>query len=94
MLLCGGNTTAVDFGKRASTHESHSCRCNPGGARGPEVHRRAGTAPERGQVVVAIEYAGVNFFDVYQRDGHYPFAMPFTLGTEAAGRVAAVGRGA
>lgn len=47
--------------------------------------------PERGQVVVAIEYAGVNFYDVYQRDGHYPIAMPFTLGTEAAGRVVAVG---
>jgi len=45
---------------------------------------------ERGQVVVAIEYAGVNFYDVYQREGHYPIAMPFTLGTEAAGRVVAV----
>jgi NADPH2:quinone reductase len=47
--------------------------------------------PERGQVVVAIEYAGVNFYDVYQRDGHYPIAMPVTLGTEAAGRVVEVG---
>ena len=42
---------------------------------------------ERGQVVIAIEYAGVNFYDVYQREGHYPIAMPFTPGTEAAGRV-------
>jgi len=46
---------------------------------------------ERGQVVIAIEYAGVNFYDVYQREGHYPIAMPFTPGTEAAGRVVAVG---
>jgi NADPH2:quinone reductase len=43
------------------------------------------------QVLVAIEYAGVNFYDVYQREGLYPVAMPFTPGTEAAGTVAAVG---
>ena len=48
---------------------------------------------ERGQVLVALEYAGVNFYDVYQRVGLYPVAMPCTLGTEAAGRVAAVGSG-
>ena len=47
--------------------------------------------PERGQALVAIEYAGVNFFDVYQRTGLYPIAMPFTPGTEAAGTVLAVG---
>jgi len=47
--------------------------------------------PERGQVLVGIDYAGVNFFDVYQREGLYPIAMPFTPGTEAAGRVIAVG---
>jgi NADPH2:quinone reductase len=46
---------------------------------------------ERGQVLVAIEYAGVNFYDVYQREGMYPAALPFTLGTEAAGTIAAVG---
>jgi NADPH:quinone reductase len=49
--------------------------------------------PEHGQVLVAIEYAGVNFFDVYQRVGLYPVPMPCTLGTEAAGRVAALGAG-
>ena len=47
--------------------------------------------PERGQVLVAIDFAGVNFFDVYQREGLYPIAMPFTPGTEAAGKVVAVG---
>jgi len=47
--------------------------------------------PERGQVLVAIDYAGVNFYDVYQRVGLYPLAVPFTLGTEAAGSVIAVG---
>lgn len=47
--------------------------------------------PERGQVLVAVEFAGVNFFDVYQRQGLYPIAMPFMPGTEAAGSVIAVG---
>jgi NADPH2:quinone reductase len=47
--------------------------------------------PERGQVLIALEFAGVNFFDVYQREGVYPNAVPFTLGTEAAGTVTAVG---
>jgi NADPH:quinone reductase len=47
--------------------------------------------PERQQVLVAIEFAGVNFIDVYQREGVYPIAVPFTLGNEAAGTVVAVG---
>jgi NADPH:quinone reductase len=47
--------------------------------------------PERGQVLVAIEFAGVNFIDVYQREGVYPIPVPFTLGNEAAGTVVAVG---
>lgn len=46
---------------------------------------------ERGQVLVAVEFIGVNFFDVYQRVGLYPIGMPVTLGTEAAGTVLAVG---
>jgi NADPH:quinone reductase len=46
---------------------------------------------QRGQVVIAIEFAGVNFIDVYQREGLYPLPLPFTLGMEAAGTVAAVG---
>jgi NADPH2:quinone reductase len=47
--------------------------------------------PAHGQVLVAMDYAGVNFFDVYQRVGLYPLAVPFTLGTEGAGSVIAVG---
>jgi len=47
--------------------------------------------PQRGEVLVAIEFAGINFFDVYQRQGVYPIPVPFTLGTEAAGTVVAVG---
>src|SRR2546427_13258694 len=49
--------------------------------------------PGPGQVLVKIEAAGVNFIDVYQRTGHYKVPVPFTLGQEAAGPVAARGPG-
>src|SRR5467141_2344854 len=49
--------------------------------------------PGPGQVLVKIEAAGVNFIDVYQRTGHYKVPLPFTLGQEAAGTVAAAGPG-
>ena len=49
--------------------------------------------PERGQLLIAIEFAGVNFIDVYYRQGLYPVASPFTPGTEAAGTVIDVGAG-
>src|SRR4030081_3024445 len=49
--------------------------------------------PGPGQVLVKIGAAGVNFIDVYQRTGHYKVPLPFTLGQEAAGTVAAAGPG-
>ena len=41
--------------------------------------------------VVKIAAAGVNFIDVYQREGRYKVALPFVLGQEGTGVVAAVG---
>jgi NADPH:quinone reductase len=49
--------------------------------------------PEHGQVLVAIEFVGVNFIDIYLRQGLYPLPTPFTLGMEAAGAVVQVGSG-
>ena len=50
--------------------------------------------PKEGEAVVRVEAAGVNFIDVYFRTGLYKGpALPFTLGQEAAGTVAAVGSG-
>lgn len=49
--------------------------------------------PEKGQVKVRVEAAGVNFVDVYQRNGLYPVDLPFTLGLEGAGVIDAVGEG-
>jgi NADPH2:quinone reductase len=49
--------------------------------------------PGPGQALVRIEASGVNFIDVYQREGRYPIQLPFIPGQEAAGIVAAVGSG-
>ena len=51
-------------------------------------------APGKGEVQVKIHAAGVNFIDTYFRTGAYkPPQMPFVLGSEAAGVVAALGKG-
>ncbi|MBI3917648.1 MAG: quinone oxidoreductase, partial [Betaproteobacteria bacterium] len=47
--------------------------------------------PGPGQVRVRNAAIGLNFIDTYQRNGLYPMPMPFTLGSEGAGVVEAVG---
>ncbi len=49
--------------------------------------------PGRGEVLVRNHAIGVNFIDVYFRNGHYPAPPPFTPGNEAAGEVIDVGKG-
>jgi NADPH2:quinone reductase len=64
---------------------------------GPEALRYDDVAvptPQAGEAVVKIVATGVNFIDVQHRAGRYkPPALPFTLGSEAAGTVTAVGAG-
>jgi len=47
--------------------------------------------PGPGQVRVRNAAVGLNFVDTYQRSGLYPMPLPFTLGSEGAGVVEAVG---
>lgn len=47
--------------------------------------------PKPNEVVVQIKAAGVNFIDVYFREGRYPAPLPLTLGQEAAGIVSTTG---
>jgi len=47
--------------------------------------------PKPNEVLVQIKAAGVNFIDVYFREGRYPAPLPFVNGQEAAGLVVAVG---
>jgi NADPH:quinone reductase len=46
---------------------------------------------EPNEALVKIHAIGVNFIDVYFREGRYPAALPFVNGQEAAGEVTAVG---
>jgi NADPH:quinone reductase len=63
---------------------------------GPEV-LRLGDVPDpqagRGQLLVRVEAAGVNFIDVYHRTGLYPNPLPLVPGQEGAGVVEQVGAG-
>jgi NADPH2:quinone reductase len=49
--------------------------------------------PKPNEAVVQIKAAGVNFIDVYYREGRYPAPLPFILGQEGAGVVSTVGSG-
>jgi len=49
--------------------------------------------PGSGQIRIRHKAIGLNFIDVYQRSGLYPFPMPLQLGMEASGVVEAVGEG-
>jgi NADPH2:quinone reductase len=46
-----------------------------------------------GEALVRVEYAGVNFIDVYKRTGAYKIPLPATLGEEGAGVVESIGPG-
>jgi NADPH:quinone reductase len=65
---------------------------------GPDVLKvteREAPRPEPGEVVVEVAAAGVNYMDIYQREGvgNYRPELPFVPGAEGAGTVAAVGEG-
>src|SRR2546430_470948 len=47
--------------------------------------------PKPNEALVQIKAAGVNFIDVYHREGRYPAPVPFVPGQEAAGIVTAIG---
>ncbi len=47
--------------------------------------------PKSNEALVQIKAAGVNFIDVYFREGRYPAPLPLVVGVEAAGVVTAVG---
>jgi NADPH2:quinone reductase len=61
---------------------------------GPEVLQLADLPipqPKPNEAVLKIAASGVNFIDVYQREGRYSVPLPFVLGQEGAGVVTAVG---
>lgn len=63
---------------------------------GPDVLRPADVPepePGPGQVRVDLAATGVNFVEVYQREGRYRVPLPYVPGSEGAGTVSAVGEG-
>ncbi len=48
-------------------------------------------SPKANEAVVQIKASGVNFIDVYFREGRYPTQLPFINGQEAAGVVTEIG---
>jgi NADPH2:quinone reductase len=61
---------------------------------GPEVLRyveKPVPSPGPGEVLIKSDAIGVNYIDTYFRSGIYPRALPYVVGTEVCGTVAAVG---
>ncbi len=61
---------------------------------GPEVLNyveKPRPAPGPGEVLIEADAIGVNYIDTYFRSGLYPREVPFVLGTEVCGTIAAVG---
>jgi len=61
---------------------------------GPEVLELADipvSEPKPNEAVVKIAASGVNYVDVYYREGRYTTLLPFVAGQEGAGEVVAVG---
>lgn len=49
--------------------------------------------PAKGEVRIRSTAVGLNYIDVYHRDGTYPVDLPSGLGTESVGMIEAVGDG-
>ena len=64
-----------------------------GGPEVLEVREESVPAPGAGQLLVDAEAIGVNYRDIYEREGTYGGTPPLVAGVEGAGTVAAVGPG-
>lgn len=63
---------------------------------GPEVLtlvEKADPAPGPGEVLIDVDAVGVNFRDIYLRNGSYTAPLPHIPGSEVSGVVRAVGEG-
>ena len=63
----------------------------PGGPEAMELVDLPVPEPKANEAVLKLAASGVNFIDIYQREGRYKVPLPFVLGQEGAGTVTAVG---
>ncbi len=72
----------------------HAIQMNAPGGPGVLQFREIATPhPGPGEVLVRNYSVGVNFIDIYRRQGIYPVALPHIPGNEGAGEVVALGDG-
>src|SRR5258708_35238686 len=66
-----------------------------GGQEELQLQEVAQPEPGAGEALVRVHAAGVNYADIYFRNGTLarPLPFPFTLGIEGAGEIEAVGEG-
>src|SRR5262249_37638070 len=62
-----------------------------GGPEGLEFVDLPVPEPKAHEALVKLGACGINFIDVYQREGRYKVPLPFIAGQEGAGTVVAVG---
>src|SRR5882762_10129491 len=62
-----------------------------GGPEAMELVELPAPQPKANEAVVKIAASGVNFIDVYFREGRYKAPLPLILGQEGAGSVTAIG---
>ena len=63
---------------------------------GPEVlivSELADPTPGTGEVLIRVHASGVNFIDVYYREGKYKSPLPFVPGAEGSGVIQSLGEG-
>jgi NADPH:quinone reductase len=63
----------------------------PGGPEAMELVDLPIPQPKADEAVVKLVATGVNFIDVYFREGRYKAPLPFVVGQEGAGSISAVG---
>jgi NADPH2:quinone reductase len=66
---------------------------NPGGPEALEFCDVADPVPQAGQALIRIHTSGVNFMDVYFREGKYKAPLPLIPGGEGSGHVEGLGEG-
>jgi NADPH2:quinone reductase len=64
-----------------------------GGSEALELCELPDPVPNKGEVLVRVRTSGVNFIDVYFREGKYKTPLPFIPGLKGAGHVEAIGEG-
>src|SRR5579862_2082853 len=47
--------------------------------------------PRANEALIKVSASGINFIDIYQREGRYKLALPFVLGQEGAGVITQIG---